>query len=143
MYEGYLRKPHYYETDQMAIVHHSNYIRWFEEARVDLLEALGLPYQKIEEIGIIIPVLEVTCQYKRMVRYGDTLRIQVFIEHYTPTRFQFRYAIYNVETNELVTTGTSSHCFLSQERQRIVSLQKFAPEFHEIFENYYQQTINN
>lgn len=141
MYEGYLRKPHYYETDQMAIVHHSNYIRWFEEARVDLLEAIQLPYQKIEAAGIIIPVLDVSCQYKRMVRYGDTLRIQVFIDHYTGTRFQFRYEIYNTATEELVTTGTSSHCFLSQERQRLISLKKNFPVFHQLFEDYYKRTL--
>jgi hypothetical protein len=52
---GYLRSPHYYETDQMGIVHHSNYIRWFEEARVQLLNYLGCSYKEIEEAGIIIP----------------------------------------------------------------------------------------
>lgn len=51
MYPGYYRKPHYYETDQMGIVHHSNYIRWFEEARVGLLEYLGLAYQDMEKSG--------------------------------------------------------------------------------------------
>ena len=64
-YTGYLREPFYYETDQMGIIHHSNYIRWFEEARVALLEHLDFSYKKIEEQGIIIPVLGVSCEYKR------------------------------------------------------------------------------
>ena len=57
-------KVQYYETDGMGIVHHSNYIRWFEEARVDLLEQLGFGYDRIEEAGYSGPVLEVSCQYK-------------------------------------------------------------------------------
>ena len=69
-YTGYLRQPHYYETDQMGIIHHSNYIRWFEEARVDWLTFLDVPYYKIEEAGIIIPVLAVTCDYKEMIQIG-------------------------------------------------------------------------
>lgn len=51
------RKANYYETDQMGIVHHSNYIRWFEEARLEMLRAMGLPYKKMEDNGILIPVL--------------------------------------------------------------------------------------
>ncbi|MGE9641746.1 acyl-CoA thioesterase, partial [Escherichia coli] len=50
-FTGYVREPFYYETDQMGIIHHSNYIRWFEEARVALLVHLGFPYKKIEESG--------------------------------------------------------------------------------------------
>ena len=46
----------YQETDQMGIVHHSNYIRWFEEARLEMLRAMGLPYKKMEDNGILIPV---------------------------------------------------------------------------------------
>ena len=64
-------KVQYYETDGMGIVHHSNYIRWFEEARVGLLEQLGFGYDRIEAEGFSSPVLEVTCQYKTMARFGD------------------------------------------------------------------------
>ena len=79
MYPGYYRKPHYYETDQMGIVHHSNYIRWFEEARVGLLEYLGLAYQDMEKAGIIVPVLAVDCQYKGMLHYGEQVRIDPLV----------------------------------------------------------------
>lgn len=134
-YSGYIRQPHYYETDQMGIIHHSNYIRWFEEARVAILEFLHLPYQAIEEAGLIVPVLEVTCQYKEMIHYGETVRIDVFVEKYTGTRLDFRYEIRN-EKEQLVTTGSSRHCFLSKEKQRLVHLKKAVPEFHQIFEDY-------
>ena len=57
----YLHKTQYYETDQMGVVHHSNYIRWFEEARTDLLERAGLGYNKMEKLGIAVPVLSASC----------------------------------------------------------------------------------
>ncbi|MFV0560200.1 MAG: acyl-CoA thioesterase [Enterococcus sp.] len=135
-YSGYIRKPFYYETDQMGIIHHSNYIRWFEEARTDLLEYLGFPYTKIEEIGLIIPVLEVSCTYKQMIHYGDTVRIDLFIEKYTGTRLDFRYEIHAPETNDLLTIGTSKHCFLTKESNRLVKLAKVNSELDALFTEY-------
>ena len=73
----YERKVAYYETDQMGIVHHSNYIRWMEEARLALLEAQSLSYAEMEQNGLLIPVLSVSCNYKLPFRYGETFKIQV------------------------------------------------------------------
>lgn len=58
----------YYETDQMGIIHHSNYIKWMEEARMDLMEQIGLSYKQMEEMEIISPVLSVSCEYPQ---YGS------------------------------------------------------------------------
>ena len=55
--EAYTHKVLYYETDQMGIVNHSNYIRWFEEARTDFMEQLGMGYAEMEKEGIVSPVL--------------------------------------------------------------------------------------
>lgn len=111
-FTGYMREPFYYETDQMGIIHHSNYIRWMEESRVALLDHLGFSYTKIEKLGVIIPVLEVTCQYKEMIRYGETVRILPKIEQYSGTRLNFSYEIYGLDDGKLRTTGSSKHCFL-------------------------------
>ena len=82
-----LHKVQYYETDQMGVVHHSNYIRWFEEARTDLLERAGLGYDKMEERGIMVPVLAVSCEYKSSVRYGESVAIIPKVEAYTGPAF--------------------------------------------------------
>ncbi|GMA48385.1 acyl-CoA thioesterase [Tetragenococcus muriaticus] len=132
MYSGYFRKPHYYETDQMGIVHHSNYIRWFEEARVDLLEYLRLPYPDLEKAGIIVPVLEVNCQYKGMIHYGEQVRIDPTVTKYNGTRLDFSYEIIN-EKNQVVTSGSSKHCFLESHNNKFIRLKKVQPEFHQIF----------
>lgn len=60
---SYIHKVQYYETDQMQVAHHSNYIRWMEEARTDYLDSVGISYAEMERRGIISPVLTVSCQY--------------------------------------------------------------------------------
>lgn len=96
-FTGYVREPFYYETDQMGIIHHSNYIRWFEEARVALLVHLGFPI-KIEESGIIIPVLEVNCSYKEMIHYGEKVSIHPTIQKYTGTRLILATKLWELKT---------------------------------------------
>ncbi len=137
-FTGYIREPFYYETDQMGIIHHSNYIRWLEESRVALLDHLGFSYKKIEELGLIIPVLAVTCQYKDMIRYGETVRILPKIEKYTGTRLDFSYEIYGVDDNRLRTTGSSKHCFLAADTQRLVKLSRFDAKLDQLFNDYAQ-----
>ena len=105
------RKINYYETDKMGIVHHSNYIRFFEEARCDLLDACVLPYDVMEEKGIMSPVLGVSCKYKQHVTYGDIIQVHAYIKEFTGVKFTVAYEIYNKETNKLCITGESNHCF--------------------------------
>ena len=76
----YIKKVQYYETDMMGIVHHANYIRWMEEARIDFLDQMGFPYARMEAEGIISPVRAVSCQYKKPCTFGDTLNIAVVYE---------------------------------------------------------------
>jgi len=69
-------KVRYYETDLMGVVHHSNYIRYFECGRDDALVKIGLSLTQVEdELGVMMPVIKVECTYKIPAKYGDTLRI--------------------------------------------------------------------
>ena len=67
------RNINYYETDKMGVVHHSNYIRFFEEARCYWLQSIEMPFDLLEDNGITIPVLGVNCTYKYHVTFGDIL----------------------------------------------------------------------
>ena len=121
----------YYETDQMAIVHHSNYIRWFESARTAYLSEVGIPYDKMEAAGVVSPVLSVNCQYRQMTKYGETVSITPILSAYNGIKYTVRYEIRNKETGVLNATGETSHCFLSKDG-RIVSLKKELPHMHEV-----------
>lgn len=127
----YRRKINYYETDQMSIVHHSNYIRYFEEARLFWLEQVGLPYDKIEASGIIIPVTFVDCQYLKPLHYGEEVEIVVRLKKCNAIKFEISYEIYreNGDERELCTTGISGHCYLDQNMNPIAMKRKF-PEIH-------------
>ncbi len=70
----------YYETDLMGIVHHSNYIRYFEYGRIKMLEEIGLPISEIEGRGVMLPVVSTFCTYKTPSRMGETLRIISSVE---------------------------------------------------------------
>lgn len=131
----YIHVAQYYETDQMKIIHHSNYIRWFEEARLDFLYQIGANYVKLEENGIVSPVLSVEAQYKSMVRYGDSVYVLPEIEAYNGIKLSLSYRIIDVATGRLRTTGKSQHCFLN-EAGRPVSLKKVQPNVHARFEKY-------
>nr|WP_297175568.1 thioesterase family protein [uncultured Agathobaculum sp.] len=122
----YEHKVQYYETDGMGIVHHSNYIRWFEEARVDLLEKLGFSYDRIEAEGFSSPVLDVACQYKTMTRFGDTVRIDAKISAFNGVRMTLHYTVRDTRSGALRCEGQSRHCFIGRDG-RPVSLRHSWP----------------
>lgn len=110
----YSRFVFYYETDQMQVVHHSNYVRWFEEARIDFLNQIGIPYDEMEAQDFLIPVLEVGCKYKTPFRFGDSFEITLKIEKFNGIKMNLTYEVKDAITKEVRTTGTSSHCFVDR-----------------------------
>lgn len=130
----FIRKANYYETDQMGIIHHSNYIRWFEEARVDFMEQTGFGYDKTTLKGIDFALLSVSCEYKSMVRFGDIVEIKASITELTNARMTVNYEVTDTVTGELRTTGKTGHCFYNAALKRPVSLKKVIPELYAIFQ---------
>ncbi len=128
----YQHKAQYYETDQMGCVHHSNYIRWFEEARTDLLEQVGFSYGRMEELGIMSPVLEVHAEYKSMVRYQDIVNITSKVTFFNGLKFTVSYVIEDALTKEIKTVGESKHCFLNRDLKPM-RLQKENKEVYDLF----------
>ncbi|EDS71414.1 acyl-CoA thioesterase [Anaerofustis stercorihominis] len=131
--KDYEHKARYHETDKMGIIHHSNYIKWYEDARINFMDILGISYKKMEEAQIISPVLEVRSEYKNMVYFDDTVIIHVDIVKYNGIRLELKYIITNKESGEIVNIGYSKHCFLHN--GKIINLKKHAPNFHEMFLN--------
>lgn len=124
----YERTVYYYETDRMDCVHHSNYIRWFEEARIHFMQVCGFSYEGLEAGGIVSPVLHAEADYKTMSRFGETVLIDVNVESYTGTRIAFAYAVRDKATGALRCRGKTSHCFLNK-AGRPVSLKKVNPAY--------------
>ena len=124
----YQHTVHYYETDKMAITHHSNYIRWMEEARVDYLAKIGWDMPKVEAMGIVSPVLNVNCNYKKTTAFADKISIKVSITEFKGVKLGFTYEMKN-EAGEIVCTATSSHCFLNTSGKPI-NVKKLYPDLY-------------
>ncbi len=125
----FTRKINYYETDKMGVVHHSNYIRLFEEARIDFLSQAGLDYSKMEDSGLLIPVLTAQCEYRQSVKFADVVKIIPKIEVFTGLKFEVSYKVLSEDGNILHSIGRTSHCFLDSEFKP-VRLKKDYPDIY-------------
>ena len=132
------RKINYYETDKMGVVHHSNYIRFFEEARCHFLDYSELPYNMLEEKGIMSPVLGVSCKYKKHVTYGDSITIHCYIKDFSGVKFTVAYEIYDKKDNSLCVVGESNHCF-TDSNLKPLNLKKHHNDIYEKFMNLVQK----
>lgn len=125
----YLHKAQYYETDKMGVIHHSNYIRWMEEARVDAMDQAGYSYQRLETEGFMMPQLLAHCEYKTAVRFGDTVRIHCYVIECTGVKLTIGYRIEDALTGELRATGETKHCFVNRQGYPI-NIKKNVPDFY-------------
>jgi acyl-CoA thioester hydrolase len=122
----YQHEVKYYECDRMGVTHHSNYVRFMEEARVDWLDQLGCGFDKIEAENVFSPVVSVSCEYKSPTTFKDIIDIEVRISRMSEMKFEFEYTM---QTNgKLVCIGHSSHCFI--ENGRPVAISKRLPELY-------------
>lgn len=128
--EPYKRKINYYETDKMQVVHHSNYIRFLEECRMDFMRKIHLEYEKMEENGIMIPVLSVSCNYKNPARFGDTICIVPKVESFHGVKFSMSYIIYSEDFSVIHNVAASEHCFVDF-NFKPVRLKRDYPEIYE------------
>lgn len=140
---NWLHKVQYYETDQMQIVHHSNYIKWFEEARTYLMDKMNFGYSRMEEEGIIVPVLSVYSEYKSMTRFGETVSIQAKITEFTGVKMIVSYEVTDQKTGEVRCLGETKHAFLDKETYRPLSLKRKHEDIFALFNNMMEKEIKD
>jgi len=104
-------KVRYYETDQMGFVHHSNYLKYFEKARIDWLDSIGLSYSDIEKSGIILPVVNANIRFIYPAFFGDTLEVKLTINSAPTVKIDFNYIVFN-QDKKIITTGETRIAFL-------------------------------
>lgn len=134
----YTHKVQYYETDKMGITHHSNYIRFMEEARVDWLDKIGWSFRKCEDMGMLSPVLSVKCDYKKNTTFDDIIEIDVKITKYNGVKMTLEYVL--TKEGELIAKGETSHCFINKNGLPI-RIKKFCPEMDDILNKQLNESI--
>lgn len=109
----------YAETDQMGVIHHGTYATYFELARIEWLQSLGLSYAKLEAQGILLPVLSLSTEFKHPLYFEDQIKIEVCLDNDPISIIDFSYQIFNRD-NFLCTTAKTRLAFVNAETRKIM-----------------------
>lgn len=126
----------YQETDQMGVVYHVNYLNWFEIGRTELIRELGLPYQELEERGLLLPVTEADIKYHKPAKYDDWITVRTRIEEFTHVRLQFANEV--LRGDERLVSGGTSHMWVNSS-WKPARIDRAAPDLYELLKT----TVHN
>jgi acyl-CoA thioester hydrolase len=116
-------KVRYTETDQMGFAHHSNYLNYFEMARIEWLNAMGFSYAELERSGVVMPVVDAQINYKSPAYFDDCLYIVLYVDQMPTAKIQFRYSVYNPADKEIA-SGSTTLAFLDVSTKRPIRCPK-------------------
>lgn len=119
----------YSETDQMGIIHHSNYAVWFEAGRTDFFKKVGFSYKEIEGRGILLPLYEMNCKFKSPARYEDEITIKTSLKELTKVRVVFSYKVINDLDGKLLSLGETMHGWTNKDL-KLINAEKAIPEVY-------------
>lgn len=128
----------YAETDQMGVIYHANYLTWFEIGRTEMIREIGLPYRKIEEQGLLLPVVNLDMKFIKPARYDDQIRISTRIIDYSNIRITFEVRIERIEdrsdvSGELLVTGHTKHVWLNRD-WKPARIDRAAPDLYALIQ---------
>ncbi|RZK38986.1 MAG: acyl-CoA thioesterase [Pedobacter sp.] len=116
-YESKIR-VRYIETDQMGVVHHANYVQYYEVARTECFEACsGMSYATMEAEGVMLPIVEIQSKYLKPAYYNQVLTIKSIVRELPTVRLNVEYEVYN-EDKELINTGKTTLVFVNSKSRR-------------------------
>lgn len=131
-------RVHYQDTDQMGVVHHANYVSWFEIGRTEMMRDTGFAYSKIEELGLLLPVLDLNITYQKPAHYDDYLAIYTKVTTYSAVRLEFAYEVRRIKDEaverseeELLASGSTLHMWLN-DQWKPARIDKIAPSVFEL-----------
>ncbi len=112
----------FYDTDAMAVVHHANYFRWFETARIEFLRQAGITLNELMAKDIVFPITDAQCRYRSSARFDDIVRIETVPEELTKVKMSFSYKAYRDADDTLLAEGFTQNVFTSTKSGKIVKL---------------------
>ena len=117
----------YSEVDQMGYVYYGHYAQYYEVARAELLRQLDFSYRQLEEMGIQMPVIDLSIKYSRPARYDDNLTVKIYISEMPKVRIVFNYEVYN-EEQELLNRGETTLVFINANTKKPCPIPAFLAE---------------
>ncbi len=125
-------KVHFYETDKMGVVHHSNYLRWFETARVEYLRRCGVSLNAMLADGVVFPITEVRLKYKNSCDFDDEIEVQAYMSSFTKAKMEFTYRVIRCRDGAVAETGFTQNVFTNTGGQII----RLGPEWYDKIKAY-------
>ena len=119
----------YAETDKMGVVHHAVYPVWFEVARTEFLRNIGIPYDSLEEKGVMLPLSEISCKYLKAARYGYTVKVQLFPEKVNGVKICIKYRVLDKKDDTLIATGDTVNVWTDTD-MNLINISKKMPEIY-------------
>ena len=126
--------PRYAETDQMGIIHHSVYAIYYEQARTEFFNAIGLRYNEIEAEVLMTPLVELKSKYKKPAYYNEEIEVRTKLIELTPVKFTLQYDIYNKE-EQLINVGKTTLAWTDAKTLKVINLKKIKPQIYKELEN--------
>ncbi|KUG04851.1 4-hydroxybenzoyl-coa thioesterase family active site [hydrocarbon metagenome] len=124
----------YADTDAMSVVYHSNYFKWFEVGRTELLRTIGYPYLRLEQEGFMLPVIECGCKYVQPAVYDDLLEITTIIKEVKAATILIEYDLCRKGSGQRLVTGFTKHA-VTNKSLRPVRLRSVAPDLYKLLFN--------
>lgn len=125
----------YAETDQMGIAHHSVYPIWYEVGRTDFIKQFGVSYTQLEQSGLMMPLVNLACNYRLPANYEDELIIETRVIKISCAKITFGYKVYKQPQNILLGSGTTEQGFVDSKTFKPINIKKFAPQLFEQLTN--------
>lgn len=113
----------YGETDMMGVVHHSVYALYYEQARVDFIKQFGVSYLQLEQNGLMLPLINLSCSYKLPIKFADEIVVETTVSEIKPAKIKFEYKLYN-SNNQLVNCGFTEHGFVDSTTFKPINAKK-------------------
>lgn len=144
----YITRVHYKDTDQMRVAHHANYVSWFEVGRTEMMRDMGIAYSKMEDLGLLLPVLDMNVTYAKPARYDNCVGIYTKLTKSTAIRLEFEYEVRRMDeiacvthaeldtttTSELLASGKTVHMWLNKD-WKPARIDKVAPDVFELLKD--------
>lgn len=115
-------RVHFYDTDAMGVVHHANYIRWFETGRVEFLRSIGIDLNEMMNDGILFPIVEIQAKYLNPAKFDDELELETTAAALTKAKMEFQYKIRKVGDEKILVEGFSRNVFTDAASGKIIRL---------------------
>lgn len=115
-------RVNFYDTDLMGVVHHSNYIRWFETGRVEFLRGFGIDLNEMMSDGIVFPIVEIQAKYHSPAKFDDELELEIIPAVMTKVKWEFEYKIRKFGEEKILVEGSSRNVFTDAATGKIIRL---------------------